>query len=630
MRHTKIVVLCFALLALLTAITPFKKEVRAQVSSGTNPLSGYAWSSTIGWISFSSAGTGSAVDYGVSMNTASGELSGYAWADPRDDAGLGSLAALSTNTVLASIGKILSPRLAEAQTTSEQWLAFTYPGFGNSYIYLSKLPADSVTHEGKTLFIFDLDKIYFGGLTAFTADPETAIKNTALVPVGYTRIPDTRYLFNTAQLAAEPAGTRAGLIDGFASFIPNRFLCTENKVNAPECHVNNLGTWAPGIGYAPTAQVHVSFSDNDSGVVFSPAEVLGTFTVTTSTGSGLQNPGDTSTPTPTPVSAPLSPVATSNIGWITFNKSELAGCPDGNCIAEITGGRLKGWARACTVFVSGCSGAEKPDSQLGGWDGWISLSGTATDGSTYGPVVNQSKNGLLEGFAWGSSVVGWIGFDVLATLPPSGGGGSGGTVGGGSPGGCPGVCVNGAVAADLSAEIRANGTLGSLAVTTAQPVTISWSSDGPSNRTCRVRSFDVVTSSPGSVIASTQAGSQSLGTLAVGSYGYRITCEILDLSLGAAVIAQSTSPQSVTSSVVVTVTKAQKDPSSCELPNGIVLANGETRAFYKNSTRATKALCEELGVNKLEYTCTNGVLGGDPFDATFTKASCRAGTIIEQ
>ncbi len=42
------------------------------------PVSGYAWSSTIGWVSLSSATDGSAVSYGVTSD-ASGNLSGQAW-----------------------------------------------------------------------------------------------------------------------------------------------------------------------------------------------------------------------------------------------------------------------------------------------------------------------------------------------------------------------------------------------------------------------------------------------------------------------------------------------------------------------------------------------------------------------
>lgn len=54
------------------AITTFVPQ--PVVSQSTSPLSGYAWSDTIGWISTSASG------YGLSMNS-SGYITGYAWSD---------------------------------------------------------------------------------------------------------------------------------------------------------------------------------------------------------------------------------------------------------------------------------------------------------------------------------------------------------------------------------------------------------------------------------------------------------------------------------------------------------------------------------------------------------------------
>ena len=131
----------------------------------------------------------------------------------------------------------------------------------------------------------------------------------------------------------------------------------------------------------------------------------------------------------------------SNYGWINFN----AGCPSNNqgakigsntytgCNAQfvnpttnVAGGNLSdktelvGWARACAVFESGCSGTLLPDIQRGGWDGWISLSKYNDQDFTNGTInVSLVSNyhvswnpttTQLSGFAWGGSVVGWINF----------------------------------------------------------------------------------------------------------------------------------------------------------------------------------------------------------------------------
>ena len=101
----------------------------------------------------------------------------------------------------------------------------------------------------------------------------------------------------------------------------------------------------------------------------------------------------------------------SNIGWITFSP---AGCPTNGC----TQGAyvdlaypgpdgsygIKGWARACSVFASGCSGALADNAYLGEWDGFLSLSGSGY-GLTMGPAVNDIRT--LSGSVWGSEVIGW-------------------------------------------------------------------------------------------------------------------------------------------------------------------------------------------------------------------------------
>ena len=70
----------------------------------------------------------------------------------------------------------------------------------------------------------------------------------------------------------------------------------------------------------------------------------------------------------------------SNIGWISFSASD--GSHPAPTVDFITG-QISGYARACSAFAdkNACSGAL--DGNTGGWDGWISLSGTANDGSPY-------------------------------------------------------------------------------------------------------------------------------------------------------------------------------------------------------------------------------------------------------
>ncbi len=102
----------------------------------------------------------------------------------------------------------------------------------------------------------------------------------------------------------------------------------------------------------------------------------------------------------------------SNIGWIKFDqniKGQNTGAQagTGGSIADNT--IVTGWAQAVTP-------AENPDTS-GGWDGWISLSG-----STYGvkKITDSAGNQRFTGYGWGSDVVGWVNFDPegVGETPP--------------------------------------------------------------------------------------------------------------------------------------------------------------------------------------------------------------------
>ena len=93
----------------------------------------------------------------------------------------------------------------------------------------------------------------------------------------------------------------------------------------------------------------------------------------------------------------------SNIGWISFAASD-ATHPAPNIDSGT--GAISGWVRACAAFANKntCTGALDPKSD--GWDGWIALSGTAADGSSYGIVQHDSC--AWTGYAWGSDAIGAI------------------------------------------------------------------------------------------------------------------------------------------------------------------------------------------------------------------------------
>ncbi len=93
-----------------------------------------------------------------------------------------------------------------------------------------------------------------------------------------------------------------------------------------------------------------------------------------------------------------------NIGWISFNTSDLSGCPSGvGCDARRAGNFLEGWARIVSIKEALALG------NSGGWQGWVKLRG-----SNYEVSINPDTN-KLNGYAW-SNELGWIDFSGASIL----------------------------------------------------------------------------------------------------------------------------------------------------------------------------------------------------------------------
>ncbi|MEX0917249.1 MAG: hypothetical protein WDZ90_01895 [Candidatus Paceibacterota bacterium] len=96
------------------------------------------------------------------------------------------------------------------------------------------------------------------------------------------------------------------------------------------------------------------------------------------------------------------------IGWVSFNGSDLSGCPSGTCEANLSDGKLTGWAKALSADNNG-------------WDGFIRLHDSG-DSPDYGVTASD---GEFSGYAWGSDVVGWVDFNsefgtvVFSDITPS-------------------------------------------------------------------------------------------------------------------------------------------------------------------------------------------------------------------
>lgn len=88
-----------------------------------------------------------------------------------------------------------------------------------------------------------------------------------------------------------------------------------------------------------------------------------------------------------------------NVGWLKFGG--LSSFPSGGSVqsnAKLSGNNIEGWARFCAGTINGdcTSMTNHPD----GWDGWVSLSGTVSDS-------DDGYYSIIQGYIWGSTVVGW-------------------------------------------------------------------------------------------------------------------------------------------------------------------------------------------------------------------------------
>lgn len=85
-----------------------------------------------------------------------------------------------------------------------------------------------------------------------------------------------------------------------------------------------------------------------------------------------------------------------NLGWISFNASDLVGCPSGSCLAQKSGNIITGWARILSIKDALAAG------NSGGWQGWIKLMS-----------ITIAPTGQLSGYAW-SDELGWFDFSRVS------------------------------------------------------------------------------------------------------------------------------------------------------------------------------------------------------------------------
>lgn len=114
----------------------------------------------------------------------------------------------------------------------------------------------------------------------------------------------------------------------------------------------------------------------------------------------------------------------SNIGWISFNSGDVSGCPSVITCQPTMVFNSSGANGAYFPHIIGFARALSPVGSSSGWDGYISLScnndSSGCGSSNYGVTIPYSGSSgptsgtnNLSGFAWGSTVVGWVDFSSV-------------------------------------------------------------------------------------------------------------------------------------------------------------------------------------------------------------------------
>lgn len=180
----------------------------------------------------------------------------------------------------------------------------------------------------------------------------------------------------------------------------------------------------------------------------------------------------------------------SEVGWLSFNKSDTASCGSQPAYVDLTTGKVVGWAK----FILANTVTDD------GWDGCLQLSDNTASAALHrdSPNVNGLHGVTLNltttppkfnGFAWGGEVVGWVNFDVTTPIPgypPPPGGSNGST----PPVNCPGcggggsapslTCVNGPAVKINSAlstgEVNVTVPAGVLQASGPSPYQFRWAS----------------------------------------------------------------------------------------------------------------------------------------------------------
>ena len=80
-KPSNIIFIIFLITLFIFGVFEYSFKPKPAESASTDNVSGWAWSETIGWISFNNTPGGGSINYGVNIEPATGNFSGYAWSE---------------------------------------------------------------------------------------------------------------------------------------------------------------------------------------------------------------------------------------------------------------------------------------------------------------------------------------------------------------------------------------------------------------------------------------------------------------------------------------------------------------------------------------------------------------------
>ena len=375
-------ILVFSLLITLA----FPNSIKAGSSDN---VTGWAWSSNVGWISFNSINpTGISLNFNQSGNGGSGDYiyipgTNFGLTETTVEAWIHPLSAADQRAPIIRMDRFYL-QVFENNRLAVYWYGKSPAGY--HFSSANSIPMNKWTHVA-VVWNSSGVRFYINGKLDTSVSTSGTAESTNWVNVGqedssrrYNGMIDDVRVWNKTRTIEEIRmgmtnplkGDESGLV-GYWRFDEGSGSSAFDSSQGGKTGSIIGPTWVT----QPNFGVNVGFDGNMTGYAWSPS-----------------------------------------IGWISFDPTQpYPKVPNYSARVDTYGsldgcggrGWICGWARACSVFESGCSGTMISSEKRGGWDGWILL---GPDGSSPGIWLDEKESHFtLRGYSWGAEPVGWISFN---------------------------------------------------------------------------------------------------------------------------------------------------------------------------------------------------------------------------